>query len=240
MSVGRPLTAADCLAESCASAVIVRTRYAPYRSAGEAESLDVPGRDTVVNKAELIEAITERVGDKRTAVTAVEAVVDAITRAVAKGERVAITGFGVFEKVDRAARTARNPATGATVRLKKTSVPKFRPGQGFKDVVSGAKTVAAATSSAAKTTAKATAKAAPAAARKTASAAAAGAKKVAKAPAKKAPAKKAATKAPAKKAATKAPAKKAATKAPAKKAATKAPAKKAATKAPAKKAAPRR
>ena len=96
-----------------------------------------------MNKADLIEAITERVGDKKTANTAVEAVVDAITRAVATGEKVAITGFGVFEKVDRAARTARNPATGATVKLKKTSVPKFRPGQGFKDVVSGAKKLAA-------------------------------------------------------------------------------------------------
>jgi DNA-binding protein HU-beta len=84
-----------------------------------------------VNKAQLIEAITDRVGDKKTATEAVEAITDAITRAVATGERVAISGFGVFEKVDRAARTARNPATGATVKLKKTSVPKFRPGTGL-------------------------------------------------------------------------------------------------------------
>ena len=96
-----------------------------------------------MNKSELIEDVTERLGDKRTATTAVEAMIDAITRAVAKGEKVGITGFGVFERVDRAARTARNPATGAAVKLKKTSVPKFRPGQGFKDIVSGAKKVAA-------------------------------------------------------------------------------------------------
>ena len=187
-----------------------------------------------MNKADLIEAITDRVGDKRTANNAVEAVVDAITRAVAAGEKVAITGFGVFEKVDRAARTARNPATGATVKLKKTSVPKFRAGQGFKDVVSGAKKVAAATSS---TAGRATAKATPA--KKAASKAAAPAKKAASkaAPAKKSAAKKAA---PAKKAtaskataAKKTTAKKAS---PAKKAtASKAPAKKA-PKAPAKKA----
>jgi DNA-binding protein HU-beta len=88
-----------------------------------------------VNKSELIEVVAERIGDKRAATTAVEAVVDTITRAVVAGERVAISGFGVFEKVERAARTARNPATGAVVQLKKTSVPKFRPGQGFKDVV---------------------------------------------------------------------------------------------------------
>jgi DNA-binding protein HU-beta len=171
-----------------------------------------------LNKADLIERITDRVGDKRTATNAVEAVVDAITRAVAGGEKVAITGFGVFEKVDRAARTARNPATGATVKLKKTSVPKFRPGQGFKDVVSGAKKVAAAAKAA---PARATAKAAPA--KKAAAKKAAPAKKAAakKAPAKKAPAKKApAKRAPAKKAAAKkAPARKTAAKrAPAKKA----------------------
>jgi DNA-binding protein HU-beta len=94
-----------------------------------------------VNKSELIEVLTDKLGDRKTATAAVEGVVDAITRAVAKGEKVGISGFGVFEKVDRAARTARNPATGAAVKLKKTSIPKFRPGQGFKDIVSGAKKV---------------------------------------------------------------------------------------------------
>jgi DNA-binding protein HU-beta len=94
-----------------------------------------------VNKSDLIEVVTARLGDRRTATTAVEAVVDAITRAVAKGEKVGISGFGVFEPVDRAARTARNPTTGEAVRLEATRVPKFRPGQGFKDIVSGAKEV---------------------------------------------------------------------------------------------------
>jgi DNA-binding protein HU-beta len=160
-----------------------------------------------VNKAELIEAVTKRVGDKRTANAAVEAFIDAVTRAVATGERVAISGFGVFEKVDRAARTARNPATGATVKLKKTSVPKFRAGQGFKDVVSGAKKLAAAPAEMAMTTGR------------TAVAAATKAPAKRGATAKATPAKKAAKKSPAKKAAAKkAPAKKsAAKKAPAKK-----------------------
>ena len=94
-----------------------------------------------MNKSDLIEVVTARLGDRRTASTAVEAVVDAITRAVAKGEKVGISGFGVFEPVDRAARTARNPTTGEAVRLEATRVPKFRPGQGFKDIVSGAKEV---------------------------------------------------------------------------------------------------
>jgi DNA-binding protein HU-beta len=91
-----------------------------------------------VNKAELIDSIAGRLGDKRSASQAVEAVIDTITRTVARGEKVAITGFGIFEKVERAARVARNPATGAKVRVKKTSVPKFRPGTQLKAVVSGA------------------------------------------------------------------------------------------------------
>ena len=92
-----------------------------------------------MNKSDLIDAITDKVGDKKTAAAAVEAVIETVQRAVSAGERVAISGFGVFERIDRAARTARNPATGAPVQLGETSVPKFRPGQGFKDVVSGAK-----------------------------------------------------------------------------------------------------
>jgi DNA-binding protein HU-beta len=115
-----------------------------------------------VNKAELIEAITDRIGDKKSAANAVEAVVDTITRAVAKGEKVAITGFGVFEKQVRGPRTVRNPATGASIKKKKTAVPKFRPGAGFKQVVSGEKKLAApakATGAAKKTTTRKTASA---------------------------------------------------------------------------------
>ena len=55
------------------------------------------------------------------------------------GEKVNITGFGVFEKRARAARTARNPRTGETVKVKKTNVPAFRAGTNFKEVISGAK-----------------------------------------------------------------------------------------------------
>ena len=55
-----------------------------------------------------------------------------------------LTGFGIFEKRDRAARTARNPATGATVKVKKTSVPAFRAGAEFKAITSGAKKLAKA------------------------------------------------------------------------------------------------
>ncbi|WP_406816452.1 HU family DNA-binding protein [Mycobacterium sp. M23085] len=196
-----------------------------------------------MNKAELIDVLTTKLNtDRRQATAAVENVVDTIVRAVHKGDSVTITGFGVFEQRRRAARVARNPRTGETVKVKPTSVPAFRPGAQFKAVVSGAQRlpsegpavkrgVVAGSGGAAKKTA---AKKAPAK-KATAAKKAAPAKKTA---AKKAPARTAATKAPAKKtAAKKAPVRKAASKAPAKKAVTKAPAKKAATKAPAKKAA---
>jgi DNA-binding protein HU-beta len=188
-----------------------------------------------MNKAELIDVLTQKLGsDRRQATAAVENVVDTIVRAVHKGDSVTITGFGVFEQRRRAARVARNPRTGETVKVKPTSVPAFRPGAQFKAVVSGAQRLPAE---------------GPAVKRGVVASGGAAKKAAKKSPAKKAaskaPAKKAASKAPAKKAATKSPAKKAATKSPAKKAATKspakkAPAKKAATKAPAKKAASKR
>jgi DNA-binding protein HU-beta len=138
-----------------------------------------------VNKAQLVEALSTRLGEdkKRTAAT-VDAFLDTVYRTVQKGEKVALTGFGVFEKRDRAARTARNPATGEKVRVKKTSVPAFRAGQEFKNVVNGSKKLpkiapakAAAKATPAKTTTRTTA---------------------AKATAAKAPARKTAAKAPAK------------------------------------------
>ncbi|WP_329221399.1 HU family DNA-binding protein [Streptomyces sp. NBC_01485] len=92
-----------------------------------------------MNKAQLVEAIADKVGGRQQAAEAVDAVLDAIVRATVAGDRVSVTGFGSFEKVDRPARYARNPQTGERVRVKKTSVPRFRAGQGFKDLVSGSK-----------------------------------------------------------------------------------------------------
>ena len=92
-----------------------------------------------MNKAELIDALTAKLNvDRRQATEAVENVVDTIVRAVHKGDSVTITGFGVFEQRRRAARVARNPRTGETVKVKPTSVPAFRPGAQFKAVVAGA------------------------------------------------------------------------------------------------------
>ena len=70
-----------------------------------------------MNKRDLIDAISGRLGDKKTATEALNAVLETIQSAVASGDKVAITGFGVFEKTERPARTARNPATGAPIQV---------------------------------------------------------------------------------------------------------------------------
>ncbi|MEC3954552.1 HU family DNA-binding protein [Nocardia sp. CDC153] len=206
-----------------------------------------------MNKAELIDVLTEKLGtDRRTATAAVEQMVDTIVRAVNKGQSVTITGFGVFEQRKRAARVARNPRTGETVKVKPTSVPAFRPGAQFKAIIAGKQKIASSgpavkrgvaapvsgKAGAKKTTAKKTAKkaATKAPAKTTAK------KAASKAPAKKATAKKTAAK---KTVAKKTPAKAtAAKKTTAKKAtkatASKATAKKTAKKAPAKKTAAKR
>lgn len=89
-----------------------------------------------MNKRDLIDAVSDATGEKRkTATEAVNAVIDTIQHSVARGDKVSISGFGVFEKTVRAARTARNPATGASVRVPRQSVPKFRPGTDFKSMV---------------------------------------------------------------------------------------------------------
>ena len=88
-----------------------------------------------MNKRDLIDAISPRMGDKKTAAEAVNVILETIQKTVAKGDKVAITGFGVFEKAVRPARTARNPSTGAAIKVPKTSVPKFRAGADFKAMV---------------------------------------------------------------------------------------------------------
>lgn len=91
-----------------------------------------------MNKAELVTAIEERLGSRRAAAEAVDAVVEAIQRAVAEGDRVAISGFGSFEKAERGPRVGRNPRTGETVQIAKTWVPRFKPGSTFKSSVADA------------------------------------------------------------------------------------------------------
>ncbi|MGO8874374.1 MAG: HU family DNA-binding protein [Acidimicrobiales bacterium] len=189
-------------------------------------------QEVTVNKTELIGKISE-VSElsRREAEKALDSTLYAISSAVKGGDAVRITGFGTFKLRPRAARTGRNPQTGAAVRIKASNGIAFAAGATLKSQLNSRGAIPKPAAAA-----PAPAKAAPAAAKKAPAAKA----PAAKAPAKKAPAAKApAKKAPAKKApvAKKAPA----AKAPAKKApAKKAPAKKApAKKAPAKKAAKR-
>src|SRR5690242_17511987 len=134
----------------------------------------------MTNKAQLIEALSERLGDKKVASQAVDGLVDIIIRTVNKGEKVNITGFGVFEKRARAARTARNPRTGEAVKVKKTSVPAFRAGAGFRELVASGKVPKVAAAKKSVTTAAAATKTATKAAVKTTTARAAATKTAAK------------------------------------------------------------
>ncbi len=92
-----------------------------------------------MNKAQLVDAIADKLGGRQQAAAAVDAVLDAMVRAVVAGERVSVTGFGSLEKVDRPARYARNPQTGGRVLVKRHSALRFRPGRSFKDLINGLK-----------------------------------------------------------------------------------------------------
>ena len=156
-----------------------------------------------MNKAELVVALEDKLGGKKAASDALDAVLDAIIREVAKGGKVAITGFGTFQKVARAARTGRNPRTGDAVRIKKTTVPRFRPGTSFKGYVADPRSLPKAAPATGRAPAGSVAKAAaaPAPAKNAAVKAAVKAAPAKAAPAKAAPAKAAAVKAAAVKAA---------------------------------------
>jgi DNA-binding protein HU-beta len=88
-----------------------------------------------MNKTQLVDALAERLGDRRTAAAAVDGLLETIVDSVRAGESVSLTGFGVFEGRARAARTARNPRTGDAVDVPATTVPAFRPGTSFRNAV---------------------------------------------------------------------------------------------------------
>ena len=91
-----------------------------------------------MNRKELVDSIQKHTSVARADVDKVlGSLIQHTQVAVKKGERVALVGFGTFERQDRKARTARNPRSGAPVKVKATKVPRFRAGQGFKDVVAG-------------------------------------------------------------------------------------------------------
>ncbi len=93
-----------------------------------------------MNKSELIEA-TAKTADisKAAADRALSAMIDAVVKAVSKGDTVTLVGFGTFKSAKRAARTGKNPKTGEPLKIAATTVPKFSAGAGFKAAVAGKK-----------------------------------------------------------------------------------------------------
>ena len=88
------------------------------------------------NKSDLVDAIATSADiSKAAAGRALDAVVAAIKESLAKGEEVSLVGFGTFYVGERAARSGRNPRTGASIDIKAAKTPKFRAGKGLKDAV---------------------------------------------------------------------------------------------------------
>ena len=92
-------------------------------------------QDRAVDRADILRELEARLGSRKAANDALEAVLDTIVREVVRGGRVSITGFGTFDRVERAARTGRNPSTGTSVRIPKAKAPRFRAGTAFKSYV---------------------------------------------------------------------------------------------------------
>ncbi|MFH1612060.1 MAG: HU family DNA-binding protein [bacterium] len=88
-----------------------------------------------MTKDELIDAVATECCSKKEATDCVNAVLDNITKALSKGDKVAFTGFGVFSVSKRAARQGVNPRTGEKIQIAATTVPKFKAGKALKDAV---------------------------------------------------------------------------------------------------------
>ena len=89
-----------------------------------------------MNKTELVAEVSEKAGlTKRDAEAAVKAIVDSVTEALAKGDKVQLVGFGTFEVKKREARIGRNPKTKEEIQIPATKVPAFKPGKALKDIV---------------------------------------------------------------------------------------------------------
>ena len=91
-----------------------------------------------MNKTELVSLIAEKADiTKKDAEKTLVAVLDSIEETLVKGDKVQLVGFGTFEVRERAARTGRNPQTGADITIPAARVPAFKPGKALKDAVSG-------------------------------------------------------------------------------------------------------
>lgn len=89
-----------------------------------------------MNKTELIESVAESADiSKAAAGKAVDAFIGAVSGALKNGDQVTVVGFGTFLVRERAARTGRNPQTGAEIQIAAAKVPAFKPGKALKDAV---------------------------------------------------------------------------------------------------------
>ncbi len=89
-----------------------------------------------MNKSELIDAASDRVDlSKNDVSSTLDAVLESITEAVARGDKVTLTGFGTFERRERSARTGRNPQTGQEMQISASRAPAFKAGKAFKEAV---------------------------------------------------------------------------------------------------------
>ena len=92
-----------------------------------------------MTKADLVAAVAERGMSKKEATAAVDAMIDSITKAMKKGDKVSLVGFGSFSVKKRKARTGRNPQTGKPIKIKAKKVPAFSAGKDLKDAVAKGK-----------------------------------------------------------------------------------------------------
>ncbi len=91
-----------------------------------------------MNKHELISAIAQNAEiSKKDAGNALAATINAISKALAEGDKIQIVGFGTFEIRERAARTGKNPRTGETIEIAASKVPAFKAGKALKEIVNG-------------------------------------------------------------------------------------------------------
>ena len=89
-----------------------------------------------MNKVDLVSAVAKQAElSKKDAGLAVEAVFDAISEALEKGDKVQLIGFGTFDVSERAAREGRNPRTGETMKIAASKAPRFKAGKALKDLV---------------------------------------------------------------------------------------------------------
>ena len=93
-------------------------------------------KEVLMNKEELVKEVAKKAKvSQKAAADVIAATLETVTKTVAKGQKVTLVGFGTFEPRKRAARSGRNPQTGATIKIAAKTVPAFSAGKKFKEAV---------------------------------------------------------------------------------------------------------